>query len=117
MMGMMSIFPLGSRGQSDDVFRLHLPHHLFKSKCRQMVTFVNNHLTILCHEVSYPFLVVGALKNGNIHATTAFGRPSSDLADRLCGTAEKHYQSCMPCVLPVSRSDKKWYLYRRGSAS
>jgi len=40
-----------------------------------MVTFVNNHLTILCHEVFHPFLVVGALKNGNIYTAAAFGRP------------------------------------------
>jgi len=78
---MMSIFPLGSCGQSDDVLRFHLPHHLLKGKRRQMVTLVNNHLTVFCHEVFYPFLVVGALKNGNIHTATALGRPSPDSAD------------------------------------
>jgi hypothetical protein len=78
---MMSIFPLGSCRQSDDVLRFHLPHYLLKSKRRQMVTFVNDHLTILCHEVFDPFLVVGAWKDGNIYTATAFGRPFPDLAD------------------------------------
>ena len=39
-------------------------------------TLVNNHLTVFSHEVFYPFLVVGALKNRNIHTAAAFGRPS-----------------------------------------
>src|SRR5467141_504931 len=95
---MMSIFPLWSCCQSDDVLCFHLPHHLLKSKRRQMVTFVNNHLAILCHEVSHPFLVVGALKNRNIHTAAAFGRPSPDSADCFRRKPEKHCQSCMPLV-------------------
>jgi len=46
-----------------------------------MVTLVNNHLTILCHEVFHPFLVAGALKNGNIYTAAALGCTSPDLAD------------------------------------
>src|SRR5258708_12609287 len=94
--GMVSIFPLGSCCKSDDVLRFHLPHHLLKGKRRQMVTLVNNHLTIFCHEVFYPFLAVGALKNRNIYTVSAFGRPSPYLPNYLCGNTDNHPQSPTP---------------------
>ena len=57
----VSIFPLRSCRQAEDVLRLYLPHHLLKSECRQMVAFVNNDVPVFCHEVFDSLSAMGAL--------------------------------------------------------
>jgi hypothetical protein len=48
---MVSVFPRRRGGQTDNIFGLHLPHHLFERESGYVVAFVDDHLAVLSHEV------------------------------------------------------------------
>ncbi len=82
---MMSVFSNGRGRQSQDVFRLHLSHHLFKRDGRDVVAFVNYDMAVLGHQVLCHALAMQALDQRDIDMSRSPGFSSTDLADLVDG--------------------------------
>jgi len=94
----MPVFSNGRGRQSQDVLRLHLPHHLFKRDGGQVVAFVNYDMAILGHEVLCHALAMEALYQGDVDVSRSPGLSSTDLSDLIDRDIEKCGQPFAPLV-------------------
>src|SRR5689334_8295421 len=104
---LMTVLSRGSSSQADYVFCLHLLHHLLESECRDVVTFIHNHLPIFDNEIFHFIFPMETLNHRNIDEASPIRFSAADLPDRVRGRPEKHCQSFMPLIeqlLPVDEN-------------
>ena len=77
----MSVTPAWCRGQTRDVARLHLAHHSFERDRGDVVTFVDDHVTVVGHPVVHLVAARQALDHGDIELAVRFTPSCSDLAN------------------------------------
>ena len=80
---MVSVFPGRRGGQTDNIFGLHLPHHLFEGESGYVVAFVDDHLTVLSYEVLHLVFSVQTLDDGDIYAARPVHFSTADMPDRF----------------------------------
>ena len=80
---MMSIASLRRGGKSRDVTGSHLTHHSLEGYRRNMVALVDEHVTVGCDEVIDITTPRQALDHRDVHRSSHFTPPSSDLSDIL----------------------------------
>ena len=92
-------------GQTDDILGLHLPHHLFEREGGYVVTFIDDHLTVLTHEVLHFVFSVQALDDGDVYAARPIHLATADMPDRFGRQIQEHPKALLPLIeqlLPVN---------------
>ena len=79
----VSVFSRWRGRQSHNIPSFYLLHHLLKRERGDVMTFINNDLTILGDEVLNLLLAMKALHNGNVHNAGSLRFSASDLANSI----------------------------------
>jgi hypothetical protein len=95
---MVSIFPRRRRGQTDDIFGFHFSHHLLESESGDVVTFVNDDLTVFGNEVLHRFLLIETLNDRNIDTSCPTHFSAANVSNRVCGHVQEHGQPFLPLI-------------------
>jgi hypothetical protein len=85
-------------GQTQHVARSRVPHHLLEAARRQMVTLVDDHVTVGCDAVVDDALSNQALDDGNIDRAGRSVLPAADTANRLGWYVQKRREPLDPLV-------------------
>ena len=94
----MTVLALRRGGQADDVASFHLPQHLLEAHRREMVTLIDNDVTVVRHEVVHDLLAVQALDDGDIDNVRGASASTADLADALDGQIQKRSEPLAPLI-------------------
>src|ERR1035438_7492052 len=95
---MVSVLPRRRGGQTDNIFGLHLWHHLFERESGDVVAFVDDHLAVLGHEVLRFVLPVQTLDDGNVYATRTIHLAAADVPDRFGGQVQEPPKALLPLI-------------------
>src|SRR5260370_37896238 len=78
---MASVAPPGRRRESEEIARFDLRQHTLERERRQMVTFIDNDMSVAGDEVIDSLLVKEALNHADIEAAVGLAFPGPDLPD------------------------------------
>src|ERR1700739_1476194 len=67
--GLVAIAPLRRGSEAGEIARLHLRQNTLKGKCRQVVAFIDEDVTVGSNEIVYSFLTDEALHHRHIKAS------------------------------------------------
>jgi hypothetical protein len=79
--GLMPIFSSRCCRQSQNVFCFDFTKDSFKRHCRQMMTFIHNHVSVVRDEIFDCPFTLQALNYSNINQTGSLSFPSPVLSD------------------------------------
>jgi len=94
-------------GQSDDEAGLYLGQDALERDCRQVMTLVHDHLSVLGHNVVDGFFSRKALDHGHIDHAGHLSPAAANLSDRLRGDAETDFELSPPLFeqgLPMNKN-------------
>lgn len=96
--GVMTVLALRRGGQPDDVARLHLPQHLLEAHRREVVTFIDDDVAVVGHEVVHDLLAVQTLDDVDIDDPGATSASTTDLVNTLDGQIQKCSEPFAPLI-------------------
>jgi hypothetical protein len=95
---MVFIFPRRRRRQTYDIFGFHFSHRLLEGKSGDVVTFVNDDLTVFGNEVLHRFLLIETLNDRNIDTSCPTHFSAANVSNRVCGHVQEHGQPFLPLI-------------------
>src|ERR1700730_10120852 len=81
--GLMPIFSIRRCRQSQNVFCFDFAKNSFKRHCREMMTFIHNHVSVVRDEIFDCPFTLQALDYSDIDQTGSLSFSSSELSDLL----------------------------------
>src|SRR6185436_3312342 len=78
---MMAILPRDRCRQSSDEPRFRSPDNLFEAVCRQMVTLIDDHMTVFTNAIIDDALVSETLDDRDIQGARRFAASATDASD------------------------------------
>ena len=94
----MTVFSYWRRGQAQDIFGFRLTEYALERKCRYVMAFVNDDLTVLAHETLDLASSDQALHDGDVDLSPARFSAAADLADLSVREFKERFQSLPPLI-------------------
>jgi len=95
---MVAVLARDGRRQSRDKSCLGLTRHLLEAVRRDVMTLVDNQLTVVRHAIINDTFPDETLNDGDVEQPGRSASPAADATDRLCGHVEKRRESLDPLV-------------------
>ena len=92
----MPVFTGQRRRQTKKTSGLALPRDQFKTECRQMMTFVNNHKTVVADKIVNHSFFAQALNRGNVNYSSGVAFTAADGSNLFGCYIQKIFQSRFP---------------------
>jgi hypothetical protein len=102
----MAIFSDRGRSEAENIFRLYLPHHLFKGDGGKMVAFVNHNEAVFGDQIFGLALTMEALNERRIDNASPLRFSPANLADTLDRQIEERGQPFAPLIEKLSAVDQ-----------
>jgi hypothetical protein len=87
--GVMTVFPRDGRGQPGDESRLRPSCHLFEAGCRQVMTFIDDHVSVSAYTIVDNSLASEALNERDVEHPARAIASAADLSNRVLRQLEK----------------------------